>query len=92
VDTRTEFLIQEALERLMQGRTTFIIAQRLTTVQKADQILVIDNGAIAERGTHAELLARGGRYAEIYRLQLQDQERLRRELLDMDNLVQAKGR
>jgi len=92
VDTRTEFLIQEALERLMQGRTTFIIAQRLTTVQKADQILVIDGGEIVERGTHAELLARGGRYAEIYRLQLQDQERLRRELLDMESLVQAKGR
>ncbi|PJF34056.1 MAG: ABC transporter ATP-binding protein, partial [Candidatus Thermofonsia Clade 1 bacterium] len=79
VDTRTEFLIQEALERLMQGRTAFIIAQRLTTVQRADQILVIERGEIVERGKHAELLAQNGRYAEIYRLQLQDQERIRRE-------------
>ena len=92
VDTRTEYLIQEALERLMQGRTTFIIAQRLTTVQKADQILVIDNGEIVERGTHTDLLAKGGRYAEIYRLQLQDQERMRREMLASGGLVEQKGR
>jgi ATP-binding cassette subfamily B protein len=91
VDTRTEYLIQEALERLMAGRTTFIIAQRLTTVQKADQILVIDKGEIVERGTHTDLLAKGGRYAEIYRLQLQDQERMRREMLATGGLVEQKG-
>ncbi|MCE7948279.1 MAG: ABC transporter ATP-binding protein [Chloroflexi bacterium CFX4] len=91
VDTRTEYLIQEALERLMEGRTTFIIAQRLTTVQKADQILVIANGEIVERGTHTDLLAQGGRYAEIYRLQLQDQERMRREMLATGGLVEQKG-
>ncbi len=92
VDTRTEFLIQEALERLMHGRTAFIIAQRLTTVQRADQILVIEGGAIVERGKHAELLARNGRYAEIYRLQLQDQERMRREMQALGGLVEEKGR
>jgi ATP-binding cassette subfamily B protein len=91
VDTRTEFLIQEALERLMQGRTAFIIAQRLTTVQRADQILVIERGEIVERGKHAELLAQNGRYAEIYRLQLQDQERIRREMLATGGLVETKG-
>lgn len=80
VDTQTEFLIQEALKRLMKGRTTFVIAQRLTTVINADQILIIENGEIVERGTHQELLALNGPYAEIYRLQLADQERLRREM------------
>ncbi|MCS6872182.1 MAG: ABC transporter ATP-binding protein/permease [Anaerolineae bacterium] len=92
VDTRTEFLIQQALERLMHGRTSFIIAQRLTTVQKADQILVIEGGEIVERGKHAELLNKNGRYAEIYRLQLQDQERLRREMLTLGGLTEEKGR
>lgn len=80
VDTQTEYLIQEALAKLMEGRTTFVIAQRLTTVQRADLILVLDGGRIVERGTHAELLALGGLYRDIYRLQLEDQERMRREL------------
>jgi len=70
VDTETERLIQDALARLMVGRTTFIIAQRLSTVMRADQILVVHDGRIVERGTHAELLARGGRYAAICRQQL----------------------
>ena len=69
VDLRTEGLIQEALEGLMQGRTSLIIAHRLATVQRADTILVIDGGRIVERGTHAELLARGGVYAQLYRTQ-----------------------
>lgn len=90
VDTRTEFLIQEALERLMKGRTTFIIAQRLTTVQRADQILVLDQGEIAERGTHAELLEKNGLYADIYRLQLADQEQRRRELMATGGLVEGR--
>jgi ATP-binding cassette subfamily B protein len=80
VDTKTEFLIQEALSRLMRGRTTFIIAQRLNSVQNADLILVLDKGKIIERGTHAELLEMSGYYAEVYNLQLADQERVRAEL------------
>lgn len=77
VDTQTEYLIQKALARLMEGRTTFVIAQRLSTVMRADQILVLDKGRIAERGAHAELLAKGGLYAEIYNLQLRRQEEAR---------------
>ena len=80
VDTQTEYEIQQALARLMQGRTTFVIAQRLSTVVRADQILVLDEGRIAERGTHAELLARGGLYADIYNLQLRQQEEARAEV------------
>ena len=76
VDTETEYLIQQALHTLMQGRTTFVIAQRLLTLKSADQILVLDNGRIVERGTHAELLANDGLYREIYDLQLKDQEEL----------------
>lgn len=74
VDTETEHLIQQALERLMEGRTTFVIAQRLLTLKNADLILVLDKGRIVERGTHEELLANEGLYREIYDLQLKDQE------------------
>ena len=66
VDTRTEQHIQEAMLRLMTGRTSFVIAHRLSTIRDADQILVIDQGKIVERGTHAELLARQGFYARLY--------------------------
>ena len=66
VDTRTEQHIQEAMLRLMAGRTSFVIAHRLSTIRDADQILVIDRGEIVERGTHAELLARQGFYARLY--------------------------
>lgn len=69
VDLRTEGLIQDALERLMAGRTSLVIAHRLATVQRADTILVIDHGQIIERGTHSELLAQGGVYANLYRTQ-----------------------
>jgi ATP-binding cassette subfamily B protein len=65
LDTRTERAVQEALDRLAEGRTTIAIAHRLSTVRDADQIVVIDGGQIAERGTHDELIARGGRYAEL---------------------------
>lgn len=70
VDVETEREIQAALARLMEGRTTFIIAQRLTTVQRADQILVLDNGEIVQKGTHAELSREGGVYQRILRSQL----------------------
>jgi subfamily B ATP-binding cassette protein MsbA len=69
VDTETERLIQEALERVMTGRTTFVIAHRLSTVRRADQIVVLDHGRIVEQGTHEALLARGGRYRELYEIQ-----------------------
>ena len=74
VDTETEHLIQQALADLMVGRTTFVIAHRLSTVRRADLILVMERGRIVQRGTHAELLAQGGLYREIYELQLAGQE------------------
>jgi len=80
VDTETEHLIQQALIRLMEGRTTFVIAQRLTTILRADQILVMQDGRVVQRGTHHQLLAEGGLYRTIYDLQLSDQERARHEL------------
>jgi ATP-binding cassette, subfamily B, multidrug efflux pump len=81
VDTRTENLIQEALERLMEGRTTFVIAHRLSTVRRADRILVMEDGRIAESGTHRELLKfPQGLYRQIYDLQLRDQERFREDM------------
>jgi len=70
VDTQTEQLIQQALDRLMEGRTTFVIAHRLATVRRADLILVMEDGRIVQRGRHTQLLAQGGLYREIYDLQL----------------------
>ena len=69
VDTETEEQIRAALERLRQGRTCFVIAHRLVTVRKADQILVLDGGVVAERGTHRQLLEKGGIYAKLYEAQ-----------------------
>ena len=66
VDTRTEMQIQEALLRLMEGRTAFVIAHRLSTIRNADQVLVVNDHRIIERGTHEELLEQGGFYYDLY--------------------------
>ena len=66
VDTRTEQHIQEAMLRLMSGRTSFVIAHRLSTIREADMILVINEGEIVERGAHTDLLAHGGHYHHLY--------------------------
>ena len=84
VDTQTEKLIQAALDTLMEGRTTFVIAHRLSTVRRADMILVMDKGQIAERGTHHELLERGGLYKEIYDLQLVDHAKFAEEMEEVE--------
>ena len=72
VDTRTEELIQRAMDELMRGRTSFVIAHRLSTIRNADVILVLRDGDIVEKGTHEELLAKGGFYAELYNSQFED--------------------
>ena len=65
-------MVQDALDRLSAGRTTLVIAHRLSTIRGADQIVVMDRGAVQDTGTHDELLNRGGIYADLYRLQFQD--------------------
>jgi ATP-binding cassette subfamily B protein len=72
VDPETEDLIERAVERLLAGRTSLVVAHRLSTIVRADQILVLSHGEIKETGTHAELLAKGGLYSRLYALQLQD--------------------
>lgn len=72
VDTRTEIQIQEAMDHLMEGRTSFIIAHRLSTIRNADWILFLKDGDVVEQGTHDELLAKGGAYAELYNSQFQE--------------------
>lgn len=74
VDTNTERLIQKALDRLMEGRTTFVIAHRLSTVQRADQILLLENGRISARGTHENLLHNSTLYKQVYALQIQPEK------------------
>ena len=74
VDTRTELLIQKAMDNLMEGRTSFVIAHRLSTIKDADLILVINDGDIVEQGNHEELLAKGGFYANLYNSQFADKE------------------
>ena len=93
VDTQTEKLIQMALDNLMEGRTTFVIAHRLSTVRRADIILVMDAGRIVERGPHEELLARGGLYKEIYDLQLVDHAAFAEEMemIEEENIIPREG-
>jgi len=69
LDSESERLIQDALDRFVAGRTAIVIAHRLSTVQRADRIVVLDDGRIAEQGTHQELLARGGIYKRLYEIQ-----------------------
>ncbi|MNN30401.1 putative multidrug resistance ABC transporter ATP-binding/permease protein YheH [compost metagenome] len=74
LDSQSERAIQAELERIQVGRTTLVIAHRLSTVMNADQILVMDGGRIAERGSHPQLLALNGQYAQMWRLQQQRAE------------------
>ena len=74
VDTRTEVLIQKAMDNLMEGRTSFIIAHRLSTIKNADIILVLKDGDIIEQGNHDELMAQNGFYASLYNSQFDDSE------------------
>ncbi len=83
VDTRTEVLIQEALGRLLKGRTSFVIAHRLSTIRNADQVLMIMDGRIVERGTHEELLARRGAYYVLYSQQFAGDGRAREEPIEV---------
>ena len=69
VDSRTEIAIQDAMNRLIEGRTSFVIAHRLSTIQNADHILLVADGQIKEQGTHDDLLSRGGAYAKLYQSQ-----------------------
>jgi subfamily B ATP-binding cassette protein MsbA len=74
LDAESERLVQQALANLTRGRTTLVIAHRLSTVRRADQIVVVERGRITETGTHAELLARGGSYRRLYELQFAEEE------------------
>jgi ATP-binding cassette subfamily B protein len=75
LDSESEVAVQHALDTALAGRTSLVIAHRLSTIRSADQILVVDDGRITESGTHVELLALGGRYADLYRTQFADGER-----------------
>ena len=72
LDSESERMVKDALERLARNRTSLIIAHRLSTVERADRIVVLEKGRIAETGSHAELLAKGGVYADLYRLQFRE--------------------
>ena len=85
LDSITENAIQEALEALMEGRTSIVIAHRLSTILKADQILVVKDGTIAEQGSHEELLAQGGTYRELYETQF-------RKILEIEGEKDADNR
>ena len=71
VDTRTEVLVQQAMDRLQEGNTSFVIAHRLSTIRDASTIIVMEDGDVVEQGTHTELLAAGGAYARLYQSQFE---------------------
>ena len=79
VDSRTEVQIRQAMQRLRQGRTSFVIAHRLSTVRDADLILVMDHGRIVEQGTHQQLMAKGGLYMKLYEAQFAGREQAQRD-------------
>jgi subfamily B ATP-binding cassette protein MsbA len=81
LDNESERLIEDAMERLLEGRTTIIIAHRLSTVRRANRILVLDGGRIVEEGTHADLLALGGLYARLHQKQFRDDDLPAKELI-----------
>jgi ATP-binding cassette subfamily B protein len=91
VDVETEYRIQQALDNLMVGRTTFVIAQRISTVRDADEILVLDGGRVAAQGTHEDLMRESSIYAEIYSSQLQDECDLMPELCEEDLALLDEG-
>ena len=93
VDTRTEIQIQKAMNNLMKGRTSFVIAHRLSTIRDADVILVMKDGDIAEQGTHEELLAKGGFYAQLYNSQFEKQHRICKKFFcrDQKDGLQTEG-
>jgi ATP-binding cassette subfamily B protein len=74
IDSETEALVQEGIHVLMEGKTSIVIAHRLSTIQDVDRIFVLQRGSVVESGTHEELLARGGIFARLYRLQYVDQD------------------
>jgi len=90
VDTQTEKLIQAALDTLMEGRTTFVIAHRLSTVRRADLILVMDKGRIVQRGTHTVLLKQGGLYREIHDLQLVGHATFSEEMDALEDVIEVR--
>ncbi|MEW5942156.1 MAG: ATP-binding cassette domain-containing protein, partial [Chloroflexota bacterium] len=92
VDTQTEKLIQSALDTLMEGRTTFVIAHRLSTVRRADLIVVMDKGRIVQRGTHKDLLRQKGLYRQIYDLQLKGHEKFTEEMEELGQVEYVETR
>jgi ATP-binding cassette subfamily B protein len=86
LDAQSEQIVQDALDRLAEGRTTLVIAHRLSTVRGADKIIVMDRGRVVDEGTHAELLERGGLYANLYKLQFRDQNSVNEGDVDPDIL------